>query len=115
MEPRTQYCHRLERHLGGTFLTHFMSDPRVTRLYDKERPVHKVLVEPDDREEEEGYWSWWDEHKQDFLFTGAAKCLVTICFPYEVRDHEAKGEGKLVKVKVTVVEEDVDVDPRATS
>lgn len=94
-----------------------------THFYQRELIVMCSLGEPikvrltELSEPEEGcYWSWkklldnsFPEEKQlsvpEFHFTGAAVCLVEICFAYGSKAEEARGRGKLVPVRMEVIDE----------
>ena len=108
MKSSVQYCQQYEsRHpLGVLYFTHFMPDPHVTRLYDDEKPVFKALVE-ECEEAPDCYWSWWEEKDQEFQFTAYWKGAVEMCFPYGTKVEEDRGNGRLLPVKVTILEENV--------
>ena len=71
-----------------------------------DKPVHKVLIE-ETQETPDCYWAWWDNERQEFMFTAHFKDMVRICFPYGVEICEEQGEGHLSPVKITILEENV--------
>lgn len=46
------------------------------------------------------YWSWWDNEKNEFLFTQQNKVDAIISYPYIIAIAEKQGEGKLLPVVI---------------
>ena len=53
----------------------------------------------------EGYYAWWAEEEQTFMFTAPSPHLVEICFPYGSRAGVKRGKGQVYRVNVEVISE----------
>jgi hypothetical protein len=82
-------------YLGGLYW-HEGTDPRLCRLYGKDKVIHKVRV----TEGESQYWGFWDNEIGRFINIWPSRGQVTMCYPYGTDILEAEGRGKVVNVKV---------------
>jgi hypothetical protein len=65
----------------------------------KEDSIIEVTVQ-ESEEFPECYWGWWDNERQEFAFVYPQKFLVEMCFPYNIKGYEERGEGKLMPVEI---------------
>jgi hypothetical protein len=110
------YCQERPAHEGGTYYAHFCSHPRTVKLYDEKLPVLAVDVEQTEAKfsrsrQPDVYWAFWDYEKKAFNHVYVTPDIVSMCFPYGVEAAIEHGEGELLPVKVTFVEEQGELVP----
>jgi hypothetical protein len=86
------------------FYSHFCTSEWQLSLYGN-HPCAWVTLTPIPNNEalENDYWCWWDAKSGEPKYTGQAEVLVTICFPYDLREKEKWGEGKLTRCRIVEV------------
>lgn len=102
--PTILYCTESKNAKGGKYLNYFYPNTVAVRFCGEGNPIYKVEVK-EGKEQQVGYWAWWDEKDKEFCHVYSAKFLVEMCFPYGTKIEEERGNGKLVPVDITILEE----------
>ena len=84
------------------------NDDQISSLYELQT---YSLVEVT-LDEDGDYFGWFDlqENVLDPCYVHYDKMLVEICFPYSLEEYERRGIGKLVKLKVTLLAENLSIN-----
>jgi len=76
---------------------------RITHGRDKE--YYKVKITSFEGSEDEAlYWAWWNNEREEFRHVYYFKDMVQMCFTYELKIYEEKGEGMLTPVNVDIIQ-----------
>lgn len=70
----------------------------------QDKAIFKVKVSQADDSDKECYWGWWDNSENNYSFIHKLKEGIQILFAYPIDEIEKTGQGKLMKVKVEVLE-----------
>jgi hypothetical protein len=100
MRSTELYCAEMNGH-EGKYLTYFYPHASIVKMCEPDGPIFHVRVSEGP---EDIYWGWWDEEDQQFMFIYPAKSLVEMCFPYGSKVEEDRGRGKLLPVRVEILE-----------
>jgi hypothetical protein len=102
--PTTMFCEELPHHAGGTYLAHFFTDVRGTRMCTGKAafPIFEVMVS-EGTDTPDSYWAWWNAEEERFAMVFRSRQLVECCFPYGSKVEEERGRGKLLPVNVKVI------------
>lgn len=74
---------------------------RLVRRF-RDLPIIKVLVRQHGRGK---YYGWWDNRESRFNHVHRNRAILQMCFPYNIKDCEKRGDGKLMRVCVKEVRE----------
>ncbi len=109
------YAIKYTKQDGSFWYSHFYYHKELLDMCFSGSKIVKVRLTELDQIEDGCYYSWkklldngiFEEKLMDppeFHFTGAAECLVEMCFAYGSKAEEARGRGKLVPVKLEIIE-----------
>lgn len=82
---------------------HFSQSREYTEMYNGGQ-VCAVLVEEDAQGD---HVAWWDTEQQRFTRLDWQEMMIRVCFPYPLALYESKGEGMLLRVRVSRLAENV--------
>ena len=101
-KPTINYCHKN----GSGLFTHFYVNANTLRVcYNKtDAEIYEVRITED---ESGSYYSYWDVKDQAFKFTSHHPGGVSICFPYDMKEYEERGKGKICQVRIDVIKEGI--------
>lgn len=74
------------------------------RSHAGKEPIFEVLVRAPRAGEKPTHWAWWEEDgilgekTREFVHVWPTKDQVLMCFPYDIKEYEKKGQGKLMAV-----------------
>lgn len=89
-------------YIDGTFCHIYESAMQVEMCGDE--PVHRAKARVAEEGEEPTHYGWL-ENDGDLSMIWPSRVQVEMCFPYGYEAHEKAGEGKLVGVIISDIEE----------
>lgn len=108
------YASKLKGSEGDDWYTHFYYHLDLMRMCFPGDVIVKVRLTELEEPEDGCYWSWKKllDNKlkaeplpvPEFHFTCSHVMGVEMCFPYGSKSEEARGEGKLVPVKLEIID-----------